>query len=660
MPTPAVAAGGVRLLVRPDVVFGALVCVPFVVATALAFWSGGYFITEWGVAAIIVLALLALVRAFAPVSFGGRLGAVALAGWGGLALWQGISAQWAAEPHLAYEAMNLTLFYGACFALALVCTRRPAHLTVALHAALVGSVVVCGYALGSRLLPDLIGGDGEPRLSNPITYWNGLGIIAAFGVALAVGLAARRAGPWWLRMAAGATAPLLLTTLLLTYSRGAILSLVVGLLVMLAIVPGRIETAASMVATVGVSVPLLGWMNGNDRLAAISGQLPEHADAGQTGLMLVVLTMLAAAAATGLGAWAVARLPERRRRVTGVALGSVAAAAVIVALAVNWPSQGPVGWAQDQFASFKSFNTTARVEAESVQDRIAVAAGSGRWQNWSVAAEQFTSSPITGTGAGDYRFEWAQNRDVDLYVLNAHSLYLEVLGELGLVGLVLLLVPAGAALVAFVVMRGHVPGSSRAADGALAITAAVVVAAHAGGDWDWQLPATVLGAAALAGALIGAAADATPAGRAEGPSAWIGAGAGLAAVVLAVGTIAPMVAAQYAENDARRTAAAGAPAEALAHAATASSLAPADPGPRLVRAYVLSSLDDGAGADAAFAAALAQSPSDSAIYADWAADLLGRGEPVLARALAQRARVLNPLERRTSQLAEAAGVGGGR
>ena len=75
---------------------------------------------------------------------------------------------------------------------------------------------------------------------------------------------------------------------------------------------------------------------------------------------------------------------------------------------------------------------------DSVAGRLAVAAGSGRWQNWSVALDQWQTAPATGTGAGDYRFEWNERRDLPLDVVNAHSLYLEVAGESGLVGLLLL------------------------------------------------------------------------------------------------------------------------------------------------------------------------------------------------------------------------------
>ncbi len=113
-------------------------------------------------------------------------------------------------------------------------------------------------------------------------------------------------------------------------------------------------------------------------------------------------------------------------------------------LIVKMPDAGAGDWTKQQFNSFKSYDAGARAEAESVSDRLAVAAGSGRWQNWGVAADEFQESPIAGTGAGDYLYFWQQDREIDLTVVNAHSVYLEMLGETGVIGLMLLLFRLGA------------------------------------------------------------------------------------------------------------------------------------------------------------------------------------------------------------------------
>src|SRR6185436_19716080 len=80
------------------------------------------------------------------------------------------------------------------------------------------------------------------------------------------------------------------------------------------------------------------------------------------------------------------------------------------------------------------------------------------------------------------------DRRVREKVRDAHSLYLETLGELGLVGLALLLVVIGA--LAWSILRARVrpvalPRAQVAAVGA----AFAAWAVHAAADWDWQVPA---------------------------------------------------------------------------------------------------------------------------------------------------------------------------
>jgi len=82
--------------------------------------------------------------------------------------------------------------------------------------------------------------------------------------------------------------------------------------------------------------------------------------------------------------------------------------------------------------------------------------------------------------------------------LNAHSLYLETLGEVGIAGSVLL----GAALAPPLV------AGARARRDPLALAALAAYAAwlvHAALDWDWELPAVTLAALACAGAVLVAA-----------------------------------------------------------------------------------------------------------------------------------------------------------
>jgi hypothetical protein len=436
--------------------------------------------------------------------------------------------------------------------------------------------------------------------------------------------------------------------LLLTYSRGAFLALILGGVLLLAVVPGRLESLVGLAVTVGASIPLLVVTNGEDAIASLSGDLPPHVEEGRRILLLLLGTM-AGAAVLAIGAsWLLSRIPRGGRRwVEVAAIGGTVLVLVVVAL-VRMPAGGPVDWADRQFDSFRSFDAGARSDAESVSGRLAVAAGSGRWQNWSVAAEQFTESPITGTGAGDYVFFWQADRDIELTVVNAHSLYLEALGESGLIGVLLLLTPL--AMVGLALARLlHAPvDPAIARDAAIATCAAGIVALHAAGDWDWQLPAVILPAVALAAAVVKASSIALPPPRPRVPRPvpWVIAGAAVAGILLVVGPTTSALALR----DAREQARGGDLRGALERAEAAGRLAPQDPLPRVLEANILADLGRPAASDAAFSEAAARSPDDWTIYADWCVQLAARGDTAGARAALRRALSLNPLEPRLAVL----------
>ena len=89
------------------------------------------------------------------------------------------------------------------------------------------SVVVCGYALLTKSLPDhFADANRYARLYEPYGYWNALGLTAAMGAIGCMWLGARRAGHALLSALAYPAMGVLLLTLLLAYSRGALAALV--------------------------------------------------------------------------------------------------------------------------------------------------------------------------------------------------------------------------------------------------------------------------------------------------------------------------------------------------------------------------------------------------------------------------------------------------
>jgi O-antigen ligase len=121
---------------------------------------------------------------------------------------------------------------------------------------------------------------------------------------------------------------------------------------------------------------------------------------------------------------------------------------------------------------------------------------SNRYDYWDVALRAFATSPLRGVGAGGWSVYWLRWRSVSEFAQNAHSLELETLAELGIVGLALLL----AFFAGVAVAARQALSAGRAAAGPVA--ALVVYVAHSPLDWDWQMPAVTLVAVLLAGQLL--------------------------------------------------------------------------------------------------------------------------------------------------------------
>jgi len=126
--------------------------------------------------------------------------------------------------------------------------------------------------------------------------------------------------------------------------------------------------------------------------------------------------------------------------------------------------------------------------AGSLVDEAASRGGNRPWY-WHVAWQEASEFPIAGRGAGTFELAWLEEQPIPESILDAHSLYLETLAELGLVGLGLLALALAPPLVA--AFRG---ASAAAAGGYVAFLF------HAGVDWDWEVPAVT-----VAGLLCGAA-----------------------------------------------------------------------------------------------------------------------------------------------------------
>jgi hypothetical protein len=319
--------------------------------------------------------------------------------------------------------------------------------------------------------------------------------------------------------------------------------------------------------------------------------------------------------AGALAAFALA--PPRVPRWVALAAGVAVVVAVAVALV---RVGGPAG-------AVRKFSGAPPTVKAGKQRRLLSLSGSSRAQYWHVAWREYESHPWLGAGAGGFQRGWLRLRPAPLPVLDAHSLYLETLSELGPVGLLLLAamlaVPLGAALAA----RTH-PLTAAACGGYVAFLV------HAAQDWDWELPAvTLAGLVCAAGLLLLAERQPrdvlTGADRAVGGS--VAAALSLVALAALAGNEALSVAASSLDADH--------PKAAAADARWAERLVPWSPDPWRLRGEAQLSQGDLEAARRSFERAVKKDGGDWESWADLA--LVARGS-ARTDALAH-ARRLNPL-----------------
>jgi tetratricopeptide (TPR) repeat protein len=453
----------------------------------------------WAIVVFVALGLFPLARpTVASVVAAGFLGAFAVLALG--------SSVWGDSVEPAFAEFNRAALYLGVFVLAALGGAR-ANADRWSDGLAVAVAAIGVLALTARLVPGLAleaefpAGlqDAEIRLNYPLGYWNGLAVFIALGAPLLLraGLAARS---WASRGLAVGVLPPLAGAVYLTSSRGGVVAAIVAVVAFLLLVHRRLAaTAAVLTAGLG-SAAAVAVLAQRSSLADDPGAATSRELVSALGLILVV------SALTGLLHGAITMLPRRAVRVPRAAVWAAAAIA-LGASASAVVALDPV----ERFEDFKrSPADGAGFEQEGFTGaHIASTAGTGRWQFWEAAVDQFAGAPLLGGGAGSYEAWWAQHGSFSYAITDAHSLYLETLGELGAVGLVLLVAFLAIPLVAGVRRALRAVGAERDTIAAL-LAASLAYVVAAGIDWMWELTAvSVLGLVCL-GLLAGPATAVAP------------------------------------------------------------------------------------------------------------------------------------------------------
>ena len=608
---------------------------------------GGLLVRDWAPVAL-VLAALALVASLAGAfrGVGSRWGAVALGLLAAYTAWTFASLLWSPNWGDAWWGAGQTLLYLLAFWLSVGLVSLGASRRWALAASAVGPVLVAAFTL-PRLAPDVGALFVEGRLTGHVLYYNGLAafLLVPFWAAVYLG-GSLRANPV-LRGAALGGAVLSADVAVLTQSRGAMVAIAASLPVFFLLSGQRLRellALAPVVAALALAFPGL-----NEVYAAFPDE-----ESARAAVERVLPTVWLTAAGAGLYGilWGLA---DRRwvlsvgvtRVVGGEALaGSIAVLVLGAAALSERVGEDPVEWGEQNWEEFKTSDPTGGQEREALraegtgqeQGRYLTVSGSGRYNLWQVAWEDFASHPLLGVGTHNYEATFYRLRDepIPQYVRQPHSLPLEVLAERGVVGGVLFFGFLAVCLGAGLRKRfGSLDSEGKAQVGAM--TAAVAYwFVHSGAEWFWQQPAVTLPAVIYLGMLAG------PWQRVEAaPPRWPVRAAGAGVAVLAVAVIAPLYVADHyhaqsrAEPDAR---------EALAAVERAQRFGLGNPYLRMQEAQLAALIGDWDRAEEAHRDAIRLHPGHYRPYELLAEFYDARGDPVAALSSYQEALALNPLD----------------
>jgi O-antigen ligase len=618
----------------------ALAAVALLLAVALPAWAlsgAAYDPAQWGalsvaLAVVVVAVLWGHPRAPSPAAI------ACLAGLLGLTAWSALSMTWAESVTRAWTESNRWGLYLLVLAITVLCVRST-RLAQAVVVAMAGACALVVVSIAARM----VAGDAslfwDFRLNGPLGYINGEAGYLLIGLWLFLALAEPGRRPAVRALAVG-LAVLDADLLVLTQSRAVLPAVAVSVAFVLLIRPGVLARGWALLATVAGAAAAAPWLLA---VYAVRGDGPALGaalvrDAG----VAAVLSAIGIALAWAAGRWLAARYPAVARP---AGIGILAVAAVILLGGVATVAQPARLRAQyDRFV-------TLRVD-EGAGSRF-LTGGGNRYDLWRAAVLEARRHPVAGVGAGNYATGYFRERRTTEPVRQPHSLELQTLSELGVVG--------GLALAVFLLAllgAGVRPARSAPARGDLSIRVAALGGVTAwlvqtSVDWLHLLPAVTGMALVLGGLLLCDVRPPRPAGTTlsggSRRSVLL-----LAALTAGVAVLAASTGRQAAADVYRGRAGAALaadPVAAISAARQSVALDPAAPEGYYLLAAAWARLDDAARVDAALREAARREPSN---YVTWA--LLGdvarrEGRAAAARALYRRAAALNPLDAGLRELA---------
>ena len=532
-------SGGMLPAAGAPLGFAAMLVAAVLACSPLA--SGYFNFTSWAPLALGAVVILVVLGFAARPAFT-RLGLTAAAGLACLLALSFASMLWAESRENAWTDSNRLAVYCVIFAIGLLAirTQRSARAVMLILGApaLLSSVILALIFAGG-------GGAGaflQGRLDSPIGYVNGTAGLLVMGLWPLVALAesdARRS----VRALGLAGAAAIAATAVTTQSRAIVPALLLATVLVLAAAPQRTRRGINLLLialSVGAS---LHWTLGVYSSTGPTQQNAIPADVLRSAGIAILLACALAFVLKLAASTIAARLPEARRELALRRLGQLLLAATLTgALVVIAAGHGTIARQWDDFTQLKAEQT--------VSNRF-LSAGGFRYDLWRIAVDEFRAHPFGGVGAGSYDADYYRLRRNPQSVTQPHSLELQMAAELGIVGLLSLLVFCGAILAAGLTRRRE---TLAAGDRMIRVAALGMFTAWLGAtsvDWLYDIPG-LAGMAILAAAMLVVPAPsrerrAGGRGRSRGAQAALAVGLGILALI-AAGIGRQYAAARYASS----------------------------------------------------------------------------------------------------------------
>ncbi len=454
--------------------------------------SGYYSFTAWGpltLGAIVVLVVLVLV--VRPRL--SRLGLVAALGLLALLGLSFASILWAESRDSAWTSANQLALYVVIFGIGLLAIRtgRSARMVLLILGlpALVTSLVL------AALLASGGGGDAYllGRLDSPIGYVNASAGLLAMGIwpwlAIAEFTRSHR-----LRALALGGAALIAGIAITTQARALVPAFLVATTMVMIAAPGRTRRALHLAIVVLATAGGAHWTLDIYRSTGpVQAYMPPVGVLRAAGLGVIGGGLVAAALSLMLTGLTERIAPERRARMGRAAGRVLLALSTATVLAVGFSARNTI---VTQWHDFTHLNPE-----QSAPDRFAAIGSGFRFDLWRIALGEFRSAPVIGVGAGNYDDAYYRLRQNPQSVTVPHSLEMQTLAELGVLGAIALILFCGGVLAAGVLGGRQRPGSPNPEIRVAALGLFTAWLAETSVDWLYNIPG-LTGMAMLAAAIL--------------------------------------------------------------------------------------------------------------------------------------------------------------